>query len=165
MKRERRFLLDDFPPGLMRNSAHLQITDNFVSNTRLRLRKIRTPETKERRWFLSRKVHPVPGTLSASEDVTMELSAYEYEVLAVFEGNEIRKNRYEYDHDGRSYFLDLYLGPLWGLIIAKTLCESDDDPESFPNPAFAVADVSEDPMFSAPRLAELTIEEIRRRFP
>lgn len=163
VKCERRFLLHDFPPGLLNNSKHIQIKDNYISNTRLRLRKIRVPETRERSWLLSQKLHQ-PGELSNSVDVYMSLSPLEYEVLSVFEGNEVRKNRYPYEHEGRPYSVDFYLGALWGLLIAKTSVAPEENIHSIAKPDFAIADISDDPMFSGPRLAELTIEEIRARF-
>jgi CYTH domain-containing protein len=164
-KRERRFLLEDFPPGLPRNASHIQIKDNYVTNTRLRLRKIRVPETKERSWSLTQKCRVDDNELSQTAESVIWLSPEEYEVLRVFEGNEIRKNRYPYEHDGRNYSVDFYLGALWGLLIAKTELSENESTNDFPIPDFAIADVTDDPMFSGPQLVELTIEQIRARFP
>jgi CYTH domain-containing protein len=163
-KRERRFLMSAFPPGLERNSPHLQLTDNYLTNTRLRLRKIRVPETKERRWLLTQIIHPVPADLSQTIKVNTWLSAQEYEVLSVFEGNETRKNRFAYRHEGRGYTIDLYLGPLWGLLIAKTTLESDPALAPAPMPDFASADITNDLLFNGPKLSELTIQELRSQF-
>ena len=41
VERERRYLLQDLPEGLSRADHHLQITDNYITGTRLRLRKVR----------------------------------------------------------------------------------------------------------------------------
>ena len=46
----RTFLVDGLPEPLERNSPHLQIFDNYIHQTQLRLRSIRVPETKE--WAL-----------------------------------------------------------------------------------------------------------------
>ncbi|MEJ7615840.1 MAG: hypothetical protein WKF30_02440 [Pyrinomonadaceae bacterium] len=46
--RERIFLLRDLPEGLTRASRHLQITDQYLTGTRLHLRKTRAPATNER---------------------------------------------------------------------------------------------------------------------
>ncbi len=43
VERERRFLLRELPPGLRVSDAHTQITDNYLTGTRLRLRKVRVP--------------------------------------------------------------------------------------------------------------------------
>ena len=37
IERERRYLLQDLPEGLTRASPHVQITDNYITGTRLRL--------------------------------------------------------------------------------------------------------------------------------
>jgi len=161
-KRERRFLLNKFPPGLERNAPHLQITDNYLTNTRLRLRKIRVPETRERRWLLTQVLHPVKGDQAQTVKVNMWLSPEEYEVLSVFEGNEVRKNRFNYEHEGRAFTVDLYLGALWGLLIAHTSVEDDAAVDQKLLPVFAVADITNKAMFTGPNLAELTIEEVRR---
>ncbi len=161
-KRERRFLLNKFPPGLERNAPHLQITDNYLTNTRLRLRKIRVPETRERRWLLTQVLHPVKGDQAQIVKVNMWLSPEEYEVLSVFEGNEVRKNRFNYEYEGRAFTVDLYLGALWGLLIAHTSVEDDATVDQTFLPVFAVADITNKAMFSGPNLAELTIEEVRR---
>ena len=47
VERERRFLLRDLPEGLTRAGEHVQIWDNYITNTRLRLRKIRLPQTRQ----------------------------------------------------------------------------------------------------------------------
>jgi CYTH domain-containing protein len=89
------------------------------------------------------------------------LSGYEYEVLSVFEGNELRKNRYTYEHGGRLYSIDVFLGPLRGLVLAETDFESDEAMDAFAPPAFAHSDVTRDELFTGGRLVELTAEELR----
>jgi 3-isopropylmalate/(R)-2-methylmalate dehydratase large subunit len=55
VERERRFLLRELPPGLRVNDAHTQIFDNYLTGTRLRLRKIRAPREREWTWKLTQK--------------------------------------------------------------------------------------------------------------
>jgi CYTH domain-containing protein len=161
-KTERRFLLEKFPEGLERNHKHIQITDNYITNTCLRLRRTRVPETKARQWMLTQKLHPQPDQLSKTLETVLYLAPVDYEPLRIFEGNEIRKNRYPYEWKGRTWSIDLYLGPLWGLLIAKTDIADGETP--FDLPDFAVAEVTDDPLFSGPSLAQRTIDEIRSRF-
>src|SRR6267143_7130049 len=47
IERERRYLLQDLPEGLTRADHHLQITDNYITGTRLRIRKVRDPQTNK----------------------------------------------------------------------------------------------------------------------
>jgi CYTH domain-containing protein len=82
-------------------------------------------------------------------------------VFSVFEGNEIRKNRYPYEHNGRAYSIDVFLGALWGLILAETDFDTDEEMGSFTLPSFADMDVTNDEMFTGGRLAYSTADEIR----
>ena len=167
VERERRFLLRELPEGLTRASSHLQIWDNYITNTRMRLRKVRVPQTKEYTWKLTQKFAPAPPDFSRTIITNIYLTEYEYEVLSIFEGNEIRKNRYPFEHEGRAYGIDMFLGALWGLILAETSFETDEEMDSFRVPPFAVLDVTNDEMFTGAKLVELSAdnirEELRRR--
>ena len=162
VERERRYLLGGLPPGLKLSDPHTQITDNYVTGTRLRLRKVRDPRANEWTLKLTQKQAPAPPDFSRTLITNIYLSPYEYEVLSVFEGNELRKNRYPYEHEGRRYSVDVFLGPLRGLVLAETDFEDDAEMDAFPTPSFAHADVTRDELFTGARLVELTAEEIRR---
>lgn len=158
---ERRFLLRELPEGMTRASEHVQIWDNYLTNTRLRLRKLRIPQTRQWKLKLTQKFAPEPADFSRTIITNTYLSAAEYEVLSVFEGNEIRKNRYPFEHEGRAFSLDVFLGALWGLILAETSFETDEEMNDFQLPSFAVMDVTNDEMFTGGRLAYLTADDIR----
>jgi CYTH domain-containing protein len=162
VERERRFLLEELPEGLTRACEHVQITDNYITGTRLRLRKIRVPRTKERRWKLTQKFAPDAADFSRTVITNLYLSDYEYEVLSVFEGNELRKNRYPFEYEGRAFGIDVFLGALLGLILAETEFETDEEMNAFAPPRFAVAEVTNDAMFTGARLAETSFDELRQ---
>ncbi|MFL6209645.1 MAG: hypothetical protein ACJ74W_12385 [Pyrinomonadaceae bacterium] len=161
VERERRFLLREFPPGLERNAKHTQIFDNYITNTRLRLRKIREPYRREWTWKLTQKFAPDPADFAHTIITNIYLSQFEYEQLAVFEGNEIRKNRYPYEHEGRTYSIDVFLGTLWGLILAETEFATDEEMLVHTPLPFAVLEVTNDELFTGGRLVHLTSDEIR----
>ena len=161
VERERRFLLRELPPALKLSDYHTQIFDNYITGTRLRLRKIRVPSRREWVWKLTQKFAPDPADLSRTLITNIYLSRYEYEMLAIFEGNEIRKNRYPYEHERRSYTIDVFLGDLQGLILAETEFETDEEMSDFPTPPFAALDVTAEEMFTGGRLVSLTSERIR----
>ena len=163
IERERRFLLRDMPEPLTRASEHVQIWDNYITGTRLRLRKIRTPRTKAWRMKLTQKFAPTPPDYSRTIITNTYLSAAEYEVLSVFEANEIRKNRYPFEHQGRTYSIDVFLGGLWGLVLAETDFETDEEMDAFALPSFAVKDVTNEVIFTGGKLVELTFEELRSK--
>ena len=161
IERERRYLLQDLPEGLTRADHHLQITDNYITGTRLRIRKVRDPKTNK--WIVkfTQKFAPNPEDLSRTIITNTYLNAIEAETLAVFEANEIRKNRYYFEFDGRRFSIDMFLGDLFGLVLAEVSFETDEDLDSFPKPPFALAEVTNNELFSGGRLSELTFEDIR----
>jgi CYTH domain-containing protein len=161
VERERRYLLRGLPEGLEPHAPHAQITDNYVTGTRMRLRKHRWVPTNEWTLKLTQKHCPSPPDFSRTLITSLYLNEYEYEVFSVFEGNELRKNRYPFEHAGRVYSIDVFLGPLRGLVLAETDFESDEEMDAFPPPPFAHADVTRDELFTGGRLVELTAEELR----
>lgn len=158
---ERRFLLRDFPAGLERTHYHTQIFDNYITGTRLRLRKIREPYKREWTWKLTQKFAPDSNDFSRTLITNIYLSQFEYEQLAVFEGNELRKNRYPYEHEGRVFSVDVFLGTLWGLILAETEFATDEEMRAFTPPPFVVREVTNDELFTGGRLVHATSDELR----
>src|SRR5438477_11376774 len=101
VERERRYLLPDLPEGLSRADHHLQITDNYITGTRLRIRKVRDPRTNKWVVKFTQKFAPNPTDLSRTIITNIYLNAIEAETLAIFAANEIRKNRYPFEFGGR----------------------------------------------------------------
>src|SRR5712692_4534124 len=161
VERERRYLLLDLPEGLTRADHHLQITDNYITGTRLRIRKVRDPKTNK--WIVkfTQKFAPNPEDLSRTIITNTYLNATEAEMLVVFEANEIRKNRYTFEFEGRKFSIDIFLGDLFGLVLAEVSFETDEELDSFPKPPFAIADVTNNEIFTGGKLSELTFEDIR----
>jgi CYTH domain-containing protein len=161
VERERRYLLQDLPEGLTRPDPHVQITDNYITGTRLRLRKVREPRTNKWTVKLTQKFAPDPRDFSLTIITNIYLNAMEVETLGISDANEIRKNRYTFEFEGRKWSADMFLGDLFGLVLAEVSFETDEELESFPKPPFAVADVTNLELFTGGRLCELTFEDIR----
>ena len=162
VERERRYLLNDLPEGLARTDPHMQITDNYITGTRLRIRKVRDPKTNKWTVKFTQKFAPNAQDLSRTIITNIYLTALEAETLAVFEANEIRKNRYYFDFEGRRFSIDMFLGDLLGLVLAETSFETDQEMDAFATPPFALADVTNNEIFSGGRLCHLTFAEIRK---
>ena len=162
VERERRYLLRDLPEGLTRADSHLQITDNYMTGSRLRLRKVREPRTNKWTAKLTQKFAPDPNDLSRTIITNTYLNALEAETFAtLFNSNEIRKNRYHFEFEGRKFSADMFLGDLFGLVLAEVSFETDEELDNFQAPPFALADVTNEPLFSGGRLAELTFSDVR----
>jgi len=161
VERERRYLLRDLPEGITRADPHLQITDNYITGSRLRIRKVRDPRTNKWTVKFTQKFAPDPNDLSRTIITNTYLNALEAEILSVFNSNEIRKNRYPFEFEGRKFGIDMFLGDLFGLVLAETSFDTDEELDNFLPPPFALADVTNEPLFSGGRLSELTFSEIR----
>ena len=162
VERERRFLLNDLPAGVVRTDLHVQITDNYITGTRLRIRKVRDPKTNKWTVKFTQKFAPDPGDFSRTIITNTYLTALEANTLSIFEANEIRKNRYYFEFEGRRFSIDMFLGELLGLVLAETSFESDDEMAEFQTPPFALADVTNNEIFTGGRLCELTFADVRK---
>ena len=162
VERERKFLLADLPEGLTRADPHLQITDNYITGTRLRLRKVRDPRTNKWVVKFTQKFAPDPEDLSRTIITNTYLNALEAETLSVFEANEIRKNRYRFEFAGREFGVDMFLGDLFGLVLAEVSFETGEEMDSYEKPPFVIADVTDDPIFTGGSLCDLTFAEVRQ---
>jgi len=161
IERERRYLLQDLPPGLTRTDRHVQITDNYITGTRLRVRKTRNPRTNKWTVKFTQKFAPNPNDLSRTVITNTYLNALEAETLSVFDANEIRKNRYPFEFEGKQFGIDMFLGDLFGLVLAEVGFDSDEELRSYPQPPFALADVTNNIVFTGGHLSQVTFAAIR----
>ena len=157
----RTFLLEALPEPLTRASAHVQIFDNYIPGTRLRLRSVRDPETAEWTRILQQRFPVTPETLSVMKIAEIYLNDAEYANFQTFEGLEIRKNRYFHEFDGRSFAFDVFLGKLWGLNMARIEFGDAGEMDSFEPPPFAVFEVTNDQFFLGEILVTKTFEDVR----
>ena len=158
---QRLFLLDSLPEPLTRASSHIQIFDNYIAQTRLRLRSVRNPERRKWTHILQQRFPASEGDLSCIKVAEIFLNAAEYQHFKIFEGAEIRKNRYFHEFDGRMMAFDLFLGKLWGLNMAKVEFESIEEAKMWEVPSFAVFEVTGDPFFAGESLSRKGFEDIQ----
>ncbi len=168
------FLLQNLPEPVERSSSHLQIFDNYIENTRLRIRSVRSPETKEWTFILQQKF-PVNEQLSHWKIAEIYLSENEHQIFEPFEGreiqknervesNETRKNRYFLDYEEKLLSIDLFLGDLWGLILAKAEFETEKDLIDFEPPKFSVLEVTGEEFFTGGNLVGKNFADVQTEF-
>ncbi|HKP38293.1 MAG TPA: hypothetical protein VJT71_15650 [Pyrinomonadaceae bacterium] len=162
IEREKRYLLRELPGEVNRADPHLQITDNYITGTRLRIRKVRDPKTNKWVVKFTQKFAPDGKDFSRTIITNTYLNAIEADTLAVFSSNEIRKNRYPFEFEGRRFSIDVFLGDLLGLVLAETGFADDAEMDAFPLPPFALADVTKNEVFTGGRLCEMTFDDIRK---
>jgi hypothetical protein len=120
------------------------------------------PRTNKWTVKFTQKFAPDPCDLSRTIVTNTYLNALEAEVLSIFNSNEIRKNRYKFKFEGREFAVDMFLGDLFGLVLAEVSFETDEELENFAQPPFALADVTNDELFSGGKLCELAFNEVRK---
>ncbi len=167
------FLIEDLPVPLTRASQHLQIFDNYIENTRLRLRSVRVPETKEWTWILQQR-EPLDLDLSEWKISEIFLNDAEHAAFEIFEGrevranervetNEIRKNRYFYQADEKQIEIDVFLGELWGLNLAKVYFETLEQLREFKLP-LAILEVTNSQFFVGRNLLGKNFADVQSEF-
>src|SRR5437868_6717138 len=104
----RLFLIERLPEPLTRASSHIQLFDNYIENTRLRIRSIRDPYSKTWTRILQQRFSSVDGDYATSKLAEIYLNDDEYLIFEPLEGREIRKNRYFHEFDSVSFIFDVY---------------------------------------------------------
>ena len=156
----RSFLIEGLPEPLTRASAHIQIFDNYIPETRLRIRSLRDPATAAWTRILQQRV-VASENLACMKLSEIYLNEAEHARLELFEGTEIRKNRYFHEFDQKTFAFDVFLGTLWGLNMARVEFDSLEDLERFDAPAFAVFEVTSNPFFLGENLVTKKFEDVR----
>jgi CYTH domain-containing protein len=156
----RLYLIERLPDPLTPKSAHLQVFDNYIEGTRLRLRLIREPGTNSWTRILQQHISTDanPGNSKLAE---IYLNDNEYSIFEQFEGREVRKNRYFHEFDRVNFAFDVFLGDLWGLNTARVDFREHGEMEKFEPPPFAIFDVTSDPFFLGRNLVGKRFEDIR----
>jgi hypothetical protein len=153
VERERRFLLRAVPHGTP--TARVLIEDRYLIGTRLRLRRLTDLEAPGSRMFykLTQKIPAPAGTPSLI--TTLYLSGPEYTALASIPADTLRKVRWSFAPLG----VDVFEGPLQGLVLAEAEFESDPEQTGFQPASDVVAEVTADVRFTGGSLVKQSAGE------
>jgi CYTH domain-containing protein len=154
----RLYLIERLPDPLTPASSHLQIFDNYIGNTRMRLRQIRDPYSNAWTRILQQRFPAIEGEAGVTKLAEIHLNDEEYAVFERFEGREIRKNRYFHEFDRVSFAFDVYLGDLWGLNTARVDFDTLEQMEGLA--PFARFEVTNDPFFAGENLVGKKFGEV-----
>lgn len=154
---KRTFVIDAMPEPLTPAEHHLQIFDNYIPETDIRLRSIRDPKTKTWSSCLEKRIRVADGF----EVSMIDLTKPEYDAFERFEGNEIRKNRYFLESDAGSIEFDIYLGKLWGLNLMTVRFETVSDATTLTTPDYVVVEVTDEQFFDGQNLVNADLEKLR----
>jgi CYTH domain-containing protein len=157
----RLYLIECLPEPLTPASAHIQIFDNYIEGTRLRIRLVRDPGTKDWTRILQQRIATESNDRETAKLAEIYLNETEYSLFEQFEGHEIRKNRYFHEFDRLSFKFDVYLGDLWGLNTARVDFDSASAMNEFEPPPFVVFEVTNNGFFFGPNLVGKKFDDVR----
>jgi hypothetical protein len=152
-ERERRFLLPAPPPELDPSRGFQRFCDLYLEGTRLRLREVRAPDGAIVERKLNQKLPDPEGHAGRRVITSLYLDAAEYALLAALPGRRLEKRRHPFASAGRVFGVDVFEGPLAGLVLAEVELESDAELAAFPTPPFARCEVTGLPFFTGGALA------------
>ena len=115
---ERRFLLNQLLADVPLDQFTV-IHDIYIPDTRLRLRQMLSPIGELVDLKLTQK-YSDPDLPPTQRIITnFYLNEAEFEKLSQLNGRSLTKHRYTYHHSGYRWSLDVFQGPVHGLILAE----------------------------------------------
>lgn len=152
---ERRFLVGRVPEGIA-DDRGWRISDRYIKNTQLRLRRMEPIDGGEIIFKLGQKHVPSPPNFSRMTITNIYLSPGEYAVLAGLEALELHKLRHSIEHDDRIFSVDVFNDHLKGLVLAEVGFETPDEmDQTLDLPPWVIREVSGDIRFTGGALANL----------
>jgi hypothetical protein len=153
VERERRFLLDALPPEAAGGDWE-QFDDLYFPGTTLRLRRVTGPDGAVRERKLNQKLPAPDGAPHARVITSVYLDEADFALLARLPGGApLAKRRHRLAWEGRGLGVDVFLGPLTGLVLAEVELDSEAALHAFAPPPFARREVTEDALFTGGSLA------------
>lgn len=148
IERERRWLVGDLPATV---GPHVLIEDRYIVGTRLRLRRMTASADGTCALKLTKKYEAADPLARAI--VTTYLTEVEYTLLAALPAHLLAKRRYPVDDRGQTFSVDMFLGPLTGLVLAEIESPDDMALRALASPVWAMREVSHDPDYQGAALA------------
>ena len=158
---ERRYLLRQLPAGLSEDAPPRRILDCYIAGTRLRLRQMTDHPSGEVIWKLGQKFRAAGQSALETTITNLGLNEQEFRVLRSLGGNEIIKDRYLHSDQGNQYGIDLFRGPLLGLILAELEFNTREEAAVLSPPPFAFSEVTDDADFTGGSLAAMNREALQ----
>ena len=148
VERERRWLCRAVPFDRVVSAE--RFTDLYVTGTQLRLRQAIPADGGAPMLRLGRKADVEPAVRLLT---SIYLSPEEYR-LPSLQGAVLRKTRHSLGRiDDADVFVDVFEGPLAGLIMAEAEFETMEAMAQYPTPDFALREITDDIRYTGGRLA------------
>ncbi len=111
------------------------------------------------RMFITKK-EPIDGDASKQKEHTIELVEEEFEALSKIEGKRVEKIRYLLDVNGKTAEIDVFQGPLLGLVVVDFEFGTEEEKEAFQPPEFCLVDVTPEKFIAGGMLCGKSYGEI-----
>ncbi|MBE0427250.1 MAG: hypothetical protein IBX72_11485 [Nitrospirae bacterium] len=154
---ERTYLARYIPEGL-RNCDCSEVVDIYIPadsvHPKLRIRK------NGRKHEINKK-QPVQGNDASHQmEQTIKITEDEFNALSIIAGKKIHKVRYYYPYNGRTAEIDVFQGPLEGLVLVDFEFKTTEEKDNFVMPDFCMADVTQEEFIAGGMLCGKSYEEI-----
>lgn len=155
---ENTYLIKELPKGL-EDCDIKEIIDVYLpvasSHPVMRLR-------KNGDIFEFTKKYPInEGDASEQVEETIILDQKEFNILNTLDGKRIHKIRHYYKHNGHIAEIDIFKGPLDGLVVADFEFSKIEDKNSFIMPDFCLVDITQETFVAGGMLAGKSYNEIK----
>jgi len=155
IERERRFLLAQFPSNA--NVVRIRrIIDRYIDGTALRLRE----QSEDSGLVMFKLTQKLPARASGAQQgliTSMYLTKDEFCILAQLSAKTLNKTRYSVPPFG----IDVFEGPLEGLLIAEAEFDSAAAADSITLPSFIFQEVSADNRFTGGQLVCASRQDVK----
>jgi CYTH domain-containing protein len=144
------YLASAIPAGL-ENCEHKHLSDTYFPadtiHARLRIRQ------KGDTFELTKKTQVDPNDTGNQQEENIALTPEEYHALAAGNGRSVSKTRYFMPYNGSTAEVDIFEGPLAGLVVVEFEFDSVREKAVFTMPGFCLADVTQEEFIAGGVLA------------
>jgi CYTH domain-containing protein len=152
---ERRFLVrDDASWRAFVDADPRRVDDKYLHGTRMRLRVVTETASGHRVAKLTKKAESESPFFRTIGRIL--LSEPEYALFDRIDGDRLTKTRYHCRYAGRTFAVDLFDGPLGGLVLCEVEADSLDDLMRAEPPPFTWCEVTQDAFFDGINLSRAT---------
>ena len=162
IEEECRFLLRALPQDLLDTSSFIRIIDSYIPGTRLRLRRMESPEGDPIAMKFGQKYQVTDMESHQTIMTNMYINEAEHQVLRTLGGLLINKRRYSHEFEQHQYSIDVFEGSLAGLLLPEIEGRPGVDLSLLPVPGFALLEVTDNPDFWGSNLAGLAAVELQK---
>ncbi|MEW6295330.1 MAG: hypothetical protein AB1467_03470 [Candidatus Diapherotrites archaeon] len=156
---ERTFLAKKIPEDL-RKCESIELIDIYIpreaEHPTLRIRK------KGEKREITKKEPTHKEDSSKQAEHTIHLTEKEYDALTKIKGKKLWKKRYKYPYNGRTAEIDVFQGPLKGLVLIDFEFNTEGEKKDFRMPEFCLADVTQEKFAAGGMLCGKKYSDIKK---